>query len=222
MSQTLLPTPPDADDGAPPSPPSGAVARPVVDPACPLTEAQFQLIRQAVAAHQPIRKAARIARKSALSILAVGVLAVPFLVLSPGFSTLIVTVTLCGIGYLEHLGARKMSRGLPSAASHLGWNQVTFICLIVVYCIDAMLGPPPSSSLSPQVRAQLSQVGIATDQIDSLVSALTYVVYSAVILLSVTLQGMLAWYYFTRRRWLEDLQRSTPPWIRRLLDELAA
>jgi hypothetical protein len=41
-----------------------------------------------------------------------------------------------------------------------------------------------------------------------------------VILLSAGFQGGLAVYYFTRKKHLEALQRSTPAWVQRLFAEL--
>ncbi|HUT61706.1 MAG TPA: hypothetical protein VNA25_28040 [Phycisphaerae bacterium] len=34
-------------------------------------------------------------------------------------------------------------------------------------------------------------------------------------------QHSMAYYYFTRRKFLEAFQRQTPPWVRRLLVECA-
>ncbi len=194
----------------------------VAEPVSPLTEAHFAFIRSALQSRRPVRRAARVAHNSAMSILAAGLLAVPFTLFSLTLYNVISTAAICTIGYLELLGARKMARGLPEASSHLGWNQVIFICLIVLYCIDAMFSAASGSTLSPQLRSQLSQVGDIGTQLDSAMSVVSYVVYSVVILLSTTLQGALAWYYFTRRKHLEAFQQATPAWVRRLIDELEA
>ncbi len=187
----------------------------------PLNEAHYQAIRQAITARRPAQRAARIATRSALSILACGIAGIPITFFSFSLTNVVITVTLCLIGYLEYCGGRKMSRAEPSAASHLGWNQVIFISLICLYCIDQILQASPAHYLSPELRSQLSQIAGLTNDIDALVMVAVYGFYSLVILLSISLQGCLAWYYFSKRKQLEAIQRATPPWIRRLLDEVA-
>jgi hypothetical protein len=184
----------------------------------PLSDEHYLAIHEAIAARRPIRRAARTANRSAMSILAVGAASVPMLAFSFSFENLAVAAVICTIGYMEHRGARDIARGLPSAATYLGWNQVAFIGLISLYCVNRMLEP---ISLSPQLTSSLSQLGITKD-IEGLTGMFNYVFYGLVMVLSITLQGLLAWYYFSRRRYLEAIQQSTPKWIRRLLDELAA
>lgn len=208
--------PMSGEDFAPPS------AVPMATPVSPLSEADFQMLRQAVEARRPVRNAARVAHGSAVTILLVGIGTVPFLLLSMTLTSVVTAATLCIVGYLELLGARKMARGLPEAASHLGWNQVVFIGLIVLYCVDCMLEASPGKVITPEVKSQLSQVSGIAEDLESLVSGVTYVIYSTVIVVSVLCQGSLAMYYFTRRHYLEALQKSTPGWVRRVIDEVVA
>lgn len=208
-----------AGDAVPPTPyPSVDVpaARPPVDP---LTEEQYAMIRAAHLARRPVLGTARVARRSAAMIFTAGVLGVPFVLFSPTFMNLAVVATLFVIGYLEHAGARRVARCVPEAASHLGYNQLIFCGLIVVYCVDSML-QTPTSQLSPEVRNQLSQVG-GFEGIESMINSLTYLVYGTVIVVSVAVQGGLAVYYFSRRRRIEAVRQATPSWIRRLMDELS-
>ncbi len=204
----------------PGSPPM--MARPIAptESACPLTEAHFQMLRQWAAAYRPVRKAARVAMGSAITILAVAALAVPFTMISPSLTDLAIIAGLGIIGYLEYAGARKMRVGDPAAASHLGWNQVIFLSLICLYCVSRMLDTSVDSYISPEARGQLSEVPELATQIESLVPTAVRGFYLLVILLSVAFQGGLAWYYFTRRRHLEALQQSTPAWIRHLFQEI--
>jgi len=204
-----------------PGPAASPPAVPTAEPVCPLTEAHYQMLRQAAAAYRPARKAARTAYVSAATILVVAALAIPFLLVSFSLTNVIIAAALAIIGYLEYSGAVKMRRGEPSAASHLGWNQVIFISLIVLYCVSRMLQASSGEYLTPDVRSQLSQVPGMAASIESLVPLAVYSFYGLIILLSVTFQGSLAWYYFTRRRHLEQLRHSTPAWIRRLFDEFA-
>jgi hypothetical protein len=193
-----------------------------------MVEAQFLLVRQALAARQPIRSAARTARRSAISILVIGAGSVPVAVLFPSWLGILVALGICTIGAIECVGARRMQRGLPSAATFLGRNQLAFLGLIVAYCAIQMVSassPAAGSALiSDDLQSQLSQVpGFGHDfgkQLKSAVPVVSYAFYTLVILLSAGFQGGLAVYYFTRKKHLEALQRSTPAWVQRLFGEL--
>jgi hypothetical protein len=194
---------------------------PVAQPVSPLSEVHFHAIRDALAIRGPIHRAARIARRSAGSILVVAILAVPFVIFRPTVTDVVAVVALFVIATLEYRGARKMAKGLPDAASHLGWNQVMFIGLICVYCVNRMLSGSTNEVVSPQVRSQLNQVAGLAEQIDSVLAVSQYVVPLMVMVLSVALQGWLAAYYFSRRRRLEAIRQATPAWIRQLLEIVA-
>jgi hypothetical protein len=190
----------------------------------PLTEAHFQLLRQAAAARLPVRSAARTARGSAVTILVIGVASIPLAVLYPSWLGTAVVGGICTIGVIEYIGAKRMRRGDPAAAVFLGRNQLAFLAVIVVYCLIQILTFSPAqlhSSLgSAELDSALSQMPEVRQQMDSLAPLATYGFYSLVIVVSIVAQGGLALYYFTRRRHLEALQRSTPSWVQRLFNEL--
>jgi hypothetical protein len=190
----------------------------------PLTEDHYQLLRRAVAARQPVRSAARTARGSAITILVVGVGSIPLAVLYPSWLGTAVVAAICTIGVIEYIGARRIQRGDPAAAVFLGRNQLAFLAVITAYCLVQMLTFSPAqlhSSLgSADLDSALSQMPELRQQMDSLAPLATYGFYSVVIVVSVAAQGGLALYYFTRRRHLEALQQSTPPWVQRLFSEL--
>lgn len=74
--------------------------------------------------------------------------------------------------------------------------------------------------VSPELRSQLAQLPGLEQDIAHWAPIATYGFYSLVIALSIAAQGGLALYYFTRRPYLETLQRTTPPWVQRLFTEL--
>jgi hypothetical protein len=195
-----------------------------------MVEAQFLLVRQALAARQPIRSAARTARRSAVTTLVIGAGSVPVAVLFPSWLGILVALGICTICAIEYAGARRMQRGLPSAATFLARNPLAFLGLIVVYCALQMVAASSpaagSAVISDELQSQLSQIpGLGSDftqQLKSAVPVVSYAFYTLVILLSVGFQGGLALYYFTRKKHLEALERSTPPWVQRLFAELEA
>ena len=196
-------------------------------PASPLDESQFALVQEAARSYKPIKKATRTALGSAITTLVIGVSAVPLALIWPSFSGALITVGLCVIGVVEFMGYRKLRQADPSAARWLGTNQLAFLGLIAFYCLLQMLTfsfeDVKAAALSPEFRAQLNAApdmarGIDRD-IEQWAPLVTYGFYSLVLVLSVLFQGGLAYYYFTRRKFLEAFQRQTPPWVRRLLVE---
>lgn len=211
--------------------PSARPAVPGPEPASPLSESDFLLLRRVMAAHRPVRKAASVARFSAVSILAVAVLSVPCLMLVPGWLNMGVVFGICLIGIIEYAGAARMRQGLPEAAGMLGLNQLALLGLVVIYCLLQMLSFSSDKVLSQDLEAQLSGLSAAGEEADqavksmtmmlkSLAPLVTYGLYSLVIVLSACVQGGMAVYYFSRRRHLEAAMHGTPAWVRRVLAEM--
>jgi len=196
--------------------PSARPAVAVVEPASPLSESDFLLLRQVVAARRPVRQAARVAHISAVTILAVGVLSLPCLLWVPGWLNMGIVFGICVIGLLEYSGAARMRQGVPEAAGMLALNQLALLGLIVIYCLLQML-----SFSSEEVTSSLSGMGADIERMaQSLAPLVTYGMYSLIIVLSAFFQGGLAVYYFSRRRHLEAARRSTPAWVGRVLTEV--
>jgi hypothetical protein len=217
--------------GADRPPPGAPLARPAGadrPDAAPLSEADFAVLRQALAARRPARRAARTAHASAVTTLVIGAIGLPLVVIWPSWVGALAVAAIFAIGSIEYVGAGRMRKGLPAAATLLGRNQLAFLTLIVAYCISQMVSFARLESrgglLSPDVRAELAQLpGLEHDleqQLRAWAPIATYGSYSLIILLSFCFQGGLALYYFTRKRRLEAVQRGTPAWIQRLFDEL--
>jgi hypothetical protein len=208
-------------------PAAGGSSPAAAPPASPLDESQFALVQEAARIYKPIKRTAWIALGSSIVTLLIGAVAVPVTLFWPSFPGVLITVGLCVIGVVEFLGYRKLVQADPSAARFLATNQLAFLGLIVVYCLIQMLSFSPeemkAAALSPETRAQLAAMPEMARAIDSDIEQwgplVTYGFYSLVIVLSVFFQGGLAYYYFTRRKFLEAFLRQVPPWVRRLLVE---
>jgi hypothetical protein len=195
--------------------------------ASPLDESQFALVQEAARTYKPIKKAARTALGSAITTLVIGAVAVPFSLVWPSFSGIFITVGVCAVGVVEFLGYQKLVKADPSAARFLAMNQLAFLGLITIYCLIQMLtfstAEVKAAAMSPEFRAQLNAMPEMTREVDSMIEQwgpmVTYGFYSLVIILSVLFQGGLAYYYYTRRKFLDAFQREVPPWVRRLLVE---
>ncbi|HSW44223.1 MAG TPA: hypothetical protein VLM89_01475, partial [Phycisphaerae bacterium] len=91
-------------------PPAGVL---LADPACPLDEMQFLILRQAVIRLRPIRRAAGVARGSALTILIVALAGWPILLFAPSLPGLAMVGGISAIGGMEYFGAIRMRRADP-------------------------------------------------------------------------------------------------------------
>jgi len=88
-------------------------------PACPLDELQFLLLRQAVIRRRPIRRAARVARSSAWTILVIGLAGWPVAMLVPSLTGFFVVAGISFVGVMEYIGSGRMWRGERSAPGFL-------------------------------------------------------------------------------------------------------
>ena len=196
--------------------------------AAPIGEGELALIRQAVARRRKVKRAAGVARGSAIVTLAIGLAALPFVVVSPSLSGLVAVAGIIAVGVREWMGYGKMRRADPGAARHLGWNQVALLGVITFYCLMEMASFSPeevkTAALSPEVRSQLTALPGMAAEIDKMIETwapyAVYGFYSLVILLSVGFQGGMALYYFTRRKPIESFNRDTPEWVRRIFIEV--
>lgn len=182
------------------------------------------MIRQAVANRRAVRSASRTALGSAISILVIGIGAVPFVLLSLSWLGCLMATAITAIGVVEYVGYQRLRRAEPGAAKFLGWNQIVFLGLIIAYCILQMATfsttQMKSSMLSPETRSALAELPGMEKSIDAMAPMFMYGMYSLIIVVSLAMQGGLALYYFTRRRRIEQFNRTTPAWIRRLFVEM--
>jgi len=196
--------------------------------ASPIGEREWGLVREAAGRRRKVNRAARVARSSAITTLAIGLAAMPFVLVSPSLSGLVVVAGVIAVGVREWLGYGKMRRAEAGAAGHLGWNQVALAGVITFYCLLEMASfsaeGVKSAALSPEVRAQLTSMPDMARQIDALIETwapyAVYGFYSLLIVVSVLAQGAMAFYYFTRRKHVESFNRNTPEWIRRMFVEV--
>ncbi len=117
--------------------------------AAPLTEDDFALIRQATGRRKAIRKAAKVAKRSATTTLVIGALAVPFVLLSFSLSGLVMAAGLIVVGSIENRGHRMLLRADPAGPKLLARNQLAFLGLIVVYCVWQIIAAGTVEAVSP-------------------------------------------------------------------------
>ena len=138
----------------------------------------------------------------------------PFALFS--LSGLFVTVGLSVVAYNEFQGRKRLLQFDEQAPTFLGWNQLGFLALIVVYCLwmlaASLLGEGPISAelnAHPELGDALGSVA----GLDQMFRWLMVAVYGSTIALSVVFQGLAALYYFRRQKQVAEYVRGTPAWV---------
>ena len=197
---------------------------PAMPGAGPLSEADFQAVRQAVVRRKAIRNASRVANGSATIAIVLGAAIFLLSLWMQSFASAVAAIIVCAAGFVEFLGYCRMRRAQRSAPVILGTNQLVLLGLIIIWCVVQMATFTPETAkglMSPEFRSQLSAAMPELEQwIDKQVPIFYYGFYSLVIVCSIGFQGGLAFYYLTRRKHIDAYNRDTPPWVARLFSEM--
>jgi hypothetical protein len=180
----------------------------------PLTAAHRRELALAHERARTIRKAAAVASFNGWVTGILALLSAPFALFGP--SGMVTTIVLAVIAANEFRGRRRLMQFDPTAANLLGWNQLGLLTMIIAYCwwaLYANLYGTNSVSVQLQELSQLDSA-LAVDGIDTLVRQITIMLYGSVIAFSVVFQGLNAFYYFTRRKYVEAYLAETPEWVR--------
>ena len=136
-----------------------------------------------------------------------------------------VTVGLSVVSYNEFRGRQRLLKFDREAPIFLGWNQVGFLMVILIYCAWMLIvGLTSEGPFAAELKAK-PELSVAFDSVtefDQFYRVLIAAVYGTVIVLSVVFQGLKCALLFTRRKhvdaylqntsdWVLDLQRLTPP-----------
>jgi hypothetical protein len=183
----------------------------------PLSTEHYQELSRADDRAKLIRKAARVASFNGWTTAIIAALSAPFALFSvAGF---LVTVVLALVAWNEFRGSKLLNKFNPKAATLLGWNQLGFLAMIIIYCGWMMCtGINESDTVLSEFTSnpELGDLLGSPEQVTGLYELLVYGVYGSVIVLSLIFQGLTALYYFSRRKHIEAYVRSTPEWVRKI------
>jgi len=104
----------------------------------------------------------------------------------------------------------------PRGLVRLGWNQVAFMTLLVVYASWRLyvveFGEPAGLELLKREMSSIPE--LRQLDIEGLYHKITWVVYGSLIVLSIAFQGLwFARYYFARARIAAEYRDQTPAWV---------
>ncbi len=200
------------NDNTPPLPHNSASKSTNADE--PLHEQHFQEMNEANKRAKKLARASRIAGFNAWSAAIMAAFSLLFGIFS--ISSAIIGLALAYIAYQEFEGRKLLRQFQPKAADHLGYNQIIFSAMILAYAAWGMY----EAFTAPVMSAQYTQYGPEMQSMfqpyDALYTYATIAVYAAIGLFGLIFQGGTAWYYFTRKKYIEKYLRETPDWIVKL------
>ena len=185
---------------------------PCMDPAQEgLSAEQMQALHDAQETRRRIDRVAAVATISGWSIgvfagltLIGGIFSIPALVLGLGMVV---------VARNELRGARSIRALDIAAPRRLGWNQIVFGIMLVVYAVVQMTRALAGPSRYAAYANQGGEIAEMMGSIESLEKLLAVVVYMGVVIIGGASTGLTALYYFTRRSHIERFLRQTPPWV---------
>lgn len=161
-----------------------------------------------------IRKAASVAAMNGWVTSIFAACSAPFAPFS--FVGFLVTAGLIVVAYNEFQGRKRLLKFDPTAAVLLGRNQLGFLLLIIGYCFWMIVqGLSSTGPFAAELAAkpELASALGPLDEFDHLYRFLVVGLYGTVIVLSAIFQGLTAFYYFSRRKYVEAYVQKTPAWV---------
>lgn len=191
-----------------------AAANYSVEPVSLLSDSQHEQVATANKQAKKIRRAASVAGFNGWATGFFAVCSLPFAFFSlTGF---LVTAGLGLVAYNEFRGRKRLLAFDQESPAFLGWNQVGFLLLIILYScwmLYSGLAGESSFALEMQNNPELGMVFESSEQFDQAYRLLVVAIYGTVILVSTIFQGWNAIYYFTRRKLVAAYVRETPNWV---------
>ncbi|MBI1373862.1 MAG: hypothetical protein GC159_14155 [Phycisphaera sp.] len=201
-------------DATPPSEPlSLGDDKPQRSDTVPLSLAQQREIQLARRRVEKVAGAMKMANFNGYATLFFAICSLPFALNDvAGF---LVAVALWGVALVE-LGHRPhIQRMDPVGLRRLGWNQVTFMALLVIYSVfNIILVETGNSGIGDELQSELGGYDLSGVDVDGLVRASTLAIYGTLIIVSVLFQGL--WFarsYFKNARLAQEFHDETPEWV---------
>jgi hypothetical protein len=190
----------------------------------PLDEAQLTTLAQTRETVRKLRFARFIALSNVIGLGVFGVLSLLMGALDMSFSPM--GLALVGLAWNEERGRRGLLTGDVRAAQRLAINQALLFLCLLVYCVynayAAWTGPSVLDSVlqaHPELPAALgdaaSEAGTSMGELSEWGRNVALIVYGAVALGSLLMQGVTLLYYLSLRPTLATLA-AAPAWARAL------
>lgn len=128
-------------------------------------------------------------------------------------TSLIAGLALAGLAYNEFRGRRQLQQLSAQGPQTLGVNQIICCMLITLYCGLKLYGAMTGPGVYAQSIEQTPELAEMLKPMEGLLQTATIATYVLILIVGVAAQGATAWYYFSRKRYLEDYLEQTPAWV---------
>jgi hypothetical protein len=196
-------------------------------PVSPLRDKEDLWFVQAAALYRPLAKGVSTARTSGMFLIISGILGLVAGALSMDMVAVVVGLIVATLGTMERGAANDLAQAKRSAPLRLAINQVILLVLVIgsawmtVQSVKAEAAQ--AMTMSEQEIAELPDAvqGMARQMGDT-GTDLIFMMFTAVVLMSLLFQGGMALYYFTRRSKVRDFHDELPPWVSDIVTTVAA
>ncbi len=132
---------------------------------------------------------------------------------SPGPTSWAMGLAMSVLAWNEFRGRSRVRLLDASGPKLLGWNQVAFASLLVVYCLWSI------HVVRTQPIEGIERVEEVFGPIEEQARAIAVMAYGVIAVLAAGFQGLNAWYYFRRGRVIAEHVAATPEWVLKLQRE---
>ena len=181
----------------------------------PLSTEHRAQIEQAQKRLRKIRFASKVASFNAWSFAILAVFSLLFVYFS--LYSLVAVAILGGLAWNEFRGRNQLRRLDRRGPSTLGFNQLLCCAVIALYCALKLYTTMTGPGLYEQAIERTPELATTLEPIKDLIKLATILAYILILVLGVGMQGATAWYYFSRKRWLDTYLQQTPEWVTDLL-----
>jgi hypothetical protein len=180
--------------------------------ASPPTREHLEQIAQAKLLSAKIRRCNAVAAFSAWTTAIFG--GITFLSSLPFLSVIGITL---GAGmlvcaYIEFQAGAELKRLDLRAPRKLACNQLAFGAMLFLYGAYS-LWARLTSPIDPELVRQLGEFKDVMNEVDSLMKLAFILLYVSVMAVAIIGPGLTAWYYYSRKKYLEAYVTQTPQWI---------
>jgi hypothetical protein len=128
-------------------------------------------------------------------------------------TSLLIGVALAAVAYNEFAGAKMLRRLDTRGPRRLAFGQLGLCGVLITYALWSIYSFQTGPSPYEAALAAGGQATAIVGSIEQFEHAVTYAVYGGLIVGSILFQGGTAWYYFSRKKYIQAYVTETPSWI---------
>jgi hypothetical protein len=127
--------------------------------------------------------------------------------------SILLGLAMSAIAIIELRAGKNLRRLNPQAARTLGFNQLAFAAVLILYAVTRLIAAFHAPSPYQAYKSADPAMATMLNPIEDLSRLVTVGIYIAMIGIACFAQGGLALYYFTRAKHLHRYLAATPAWI---------